>query len=1266
MSDISDELFAELATQQRFITLAHLGVAIGDLNHWDEILPREPRLLVPVDVSALVVRAGGQLEPMVRLPFRAAGEPEPDPGAAGTPRDPGVHLMWSVPSAFGRGKLIPDPAAPADQSRRLLQLPPLPDRWVVLRLAVGARDPLVRGWVIEADAATISPLADWPTVRSAIQNVGLPVPPERLDLHVGGASWATSYDAALGRLALHDPLDDLAQVAPQGVAGDALSYVVAGWWTAPERDPLDGAGSIFGYQDRLAELGWDDPDHPAPDRPEYVRQRKSARVAETFRMKRGSRFETSATADDYRPAVSKFAREGRRVSVVPQAPTRQTLLHGRIHGVPYTGPTAPDDRPAPGAVRCAFGPTSPSVGALLASGAVMSPATPDQQRDAERLLTAFSTGLLTRIDDPNVWPEIDYYEHAQGFLSTRGEVVAVDRFRDQPRAGNDPGSGSRVGRRGKVQFEPLDFGSTILYSATKSGLIGAAAYGKKAPGAGNGLPQASTDAGTAAAQAAAAGTIRTAERPAPPFNTPVSPVLAVLGAGRRVLAAERDEADGLLRVRTSDQPDRGVAGVLAADELLHTIGSGAVPDEVLALARESLAGDPYLAAWRTERARRGDDDRVVDLRLRAEAVLNYAYYSGDDTTLAKVVGTAVGSPATRQMAVEGLLRHSLHDGVWAHPDGVTMWGQPWRPQFCEWTAELDLADLAELLRSDGWALGEFDLERGTPLGTTTAVTLTGRSPLVTSVAGGLAAAVAKWLADERTRDAAGHGLASPEVEQAMAGLQVHLSGLDLLSVTLDGVRERLLGLAYDRGVVHADADLAADGTRRALAVAVPELVAAGRIRLVAARLVDSFGRILDLPVDSATVVARAREAGQAGATLAVPPRITAASRVHLRLVDPLATGTEAATAVVDQVDPNLQVNPVAGFLLPDHIDEALEMFATDGTPLGQLSHDAFGDAVFWEGAPGRTDIGPAAGPLDDPDPGRRRLGWIAAGLVAADAADRQVSSTRSESESPLSALLRAIDTTLWTVDPFGALGREHIAGLVARPIAVVTARLTLDVAGDLDELVYGTTTTRAERAAAFAELATIPFGVHLGTTLRNDDGLVGYFVDDDYGRFHVIDREIADQARESGRGRGELGPTGTSSVVPITHPYVGRAGVVPIRAGQTVRLTLLVHPGGKVHVTSGIAPRTSVALARDWVHPGLSVMAPSVRVGPLLIDPDKVRLPKVSAFPADQLFTRRDTPGSWRDDPIVSASQHAFLPDQASTVQEGWVRINPNPAGVGT
>jgi hypothetical protein len=70
-------------------------------------------------------------------------------------------------------------------------------------------------------------------------------------------------------------------------------------------------------------------------------------------------------------------------------------------------------------------------------------------------------------------------------------------------------------------------------------------------------------------------------------------------------------------------------------------------------------------------------------------------------------------------------------------------------------------------------------------------------------------------------------------------------------------------------------------------------------------------------------------------------------------------------------------------------------------------------------------------------------------------------------------------------------------------------------------------------------------------------------------------------------------------------------------------------------------------------------MAPSMRVGPVLVDPDVVRLPKVSSFPRDQVWTRRDSPSTWKTDPILAATQTALLPELPSSIQEGYIRVMP-------
>ena len=102
-----------------------------------------------------------------------------------------------------------------------------------------------------------------------------------------------------------------------------------------------------------------------------------------------------------------------------------------------------------------------------------------------------------------------------------------------------------------------------------------------------------------------------------------------------------------------------------------------------------------------------------------------------------------------------------------------------------------------------------------------------------------------------------------------------------------------------------------------------------------------------------------------------------------------------------------------------------------------------------------------------------------------------------------------------------------------------------------------------------------------------------------------------------------------------------------------------MHPAGRVHLTSGILPRKALALARDWVAPGLAASRRRCAPGRVLVDTDQVRLPKVSVFGTKQVFTWRATPATWRDDPILAATQTALLPDQPAHVQDGYIRVAP-------
>jgi hypothetical protein len=313
------------------------------------------------------------------------------------------------------------------------------------------------------------------------------------------------------------------------------------------------------------------------------------------------------------------------------------------------------------------------------------------------------------------------------------------------------------------------------------------------------------------------------------------------------------------------------------------------------------------------------------------------------------------------------------------------------------------------------------------------------------------------------------------------------------------------------------------------------------------------------------------------------------------------------------------------------------------------------------------DAGPLAGIPGEFGAHAQHVGLLASGLIASDVASRH--SGEPATRSALSALLRAVDTTLWTVDTFGAIGSPTIAGLVGRPVAVVRATLRLELPDDVDELTITAAGGADARRAAFAALATQRFPVRIGDLGRSDDAVLGFFVDDDYTRFHVVDKVVAASAFDTGRHRwhlGLLGDTATSEQEPIEHPYLEPEDTLLVKPGQVVRLTILMLPAGKVHLTTGIVPRKALALSDDWTAGGLRAIVPSLRVGPVLVDPAEIRMPKIASLPEDQNFIRRTGPLTWKEDPIIAATSAALLPKLPHEAQEGWVRVAPAqpPTGV--
>ncbi|MBS0340521.1 MAG: hypothetical protein JSS56_08325 [Proteobacteria bacterium] len=1326
----------QLTYGKRFLAADRAQLDVREISTWDKYLLREHRLLVPMDVQALYVQPGSTEAmvrlPMLVAGANGKGvaDPEdgmPDPFTPGTPRPAGVHLHWAMPDALLRGTM----ATRVDGAANRLALPLLPDRWVVLRVLLprGSKDAVTTGWVLEADRAIAVPLGSWTEggSKSAVP-AGETIDRGQLTGTVGGSlSWSGVYDAVLNRFAFHDTLADVATLAPKGVDEDCAAYVVAGWWSDPASDPLDKARSSNSLDELLARLRWgllyewgDEKWAQEQDRAQFeLRKALGLTTEERWSSKRplsipapvGRRTGVAAAAAAvaapalaYAPmdktfvevqtlsAASTFSADAGRRFVAPPWHLRSSLLHGSIYGVPVAGNAPVDRRPSAGTLRVALGQHEDE---MLAALSAAPQATPEQRRASERLLAAFTAQKINRLGSPDGLVELEEHEHAGAFTSVPSGIDGDDRYMQRVQTGGAGGiavgkyrgqraaAGVQAARKGLGDAAPgaaqAVGGTTVYSSKSKPTLISASAA------------VVNDIARSRVGEVLAPTEARIVKRPAARFTFPNEPMVAIRGAVRSLRHGNdgRGSAAGTLTCRWPTHVIQEISGVIAKDRFVRSLGNGSVPTEVLTLAREAVLHDPYHDDWIADAVTPSTAERTgIFNRLKAESVLRFGVDGTYDGATA-FLGTAAmprtaraaragATAAAAQKPIEpGVQQHqrmvadetrklSLYKG--ADPDlvGVTTWAQPWIPMWLEWELKVEGIDPPTL---EAWRLGAVDLEVQGTAGQGMSTTLRGRALLTTGAAHTLHRAISDWLTAEDKLDAIHAGQVDEATEAAYRTLDAAVDKLDVVTAALDGMRTQLLGLAVSDGLRRP---ASGNGIANPAPIAPPHMVLAGALTLSRARLLDAFGRTLDVPVSQVAVPMRSALPARPNA-LAVTPRLMRPARWQFKLVDARTeVGAVGTDARVDQIDTTLQVNPVAGFVMPDHLDESLEIFAVDGSPVGELLHEPVSGGVMWEIAAGRE--GPAdSGPLYGLAPEQFALGRFANGLVAADAAARAGAPLAPDSgqETALSALLRAIDTTLWSVDSFASLGSEHVAGLVGRPIAVVRAQLKLELRPP-DDIDLSDAQRAKEWADAEREAARHAFPVRIGEITRSDDGVLGFFVDDDYAHFRLVDKAIAGTAAEAGRSRGQLGlyakVTGMPPKTSITHPYIAGtddADTLMLHIGQSVTLTIFMHPAGKATLTSGVLPRKALQLARDWVGPGLAAIAPSLRTGPVMVETDldkdgQVRLPKVSVFGKDQNFLWRDTPATWRTDAILAATQTALLPDTPAELREGWIRVAPD------
>lgn len=1258
------------------------GVKPATVLDWDEGAWHGLRVLVPVVVEALPVSAAEATTrewAAVAVDPLQSGAPRPQPFDTVTGRPAGVHLHWALPDGLTRGERATAAAdtplsataqtgsAQSEQrDDRRTRFNPVPDRWLVVRIQAGATQTAPRrasAWVLSGalDPARrrAVPLSEWREDRASAA-------PPVTAMGPGDPTFAVYYDYTRNLLGFHDPL--------QGIASGPLTYMVCGWYARLDNDPLYAPTTEQRWMGLLKRMGW------SVDEGVMSRLRMEARASQFGQVLKGANqrdesagvrvfgTQTGGQADGQVKAQqvslgsgpSKFVKAARkadgpsafyvdRTLFTPYWP-RQLLCHGAVFDVRWGSRGGGFDHPGAGvppanSVGLAVGNTAAQALSALAARQASDPS-------LARLLDAFATGALSELSQQSGLARLESHLHAEDFSSLPGGFV-VDQIEQGDAFLQASGAETQTAPRhtapagaGQDRFD--HFKAVQIKAQRRFFKTGASVQElqQRLDEDADGPTARAGDAPTA--QSRATETVR---RTLPRWFEPRDPVL-LLQQGRRGYKHGEDHAiDGKLGCRISGQtvnrlgvmPWLDVPGgaqsaplvdVLGSDLSTDDLQSGQIPAECGALFYETLLFDPTSVTVARDavikRAGRMAMPRGAQTRIVTPAEAGRRVQVEQSLML-----MAATDP---QIDMQALAALSNLSGTRPHPMSQHHWCRPWSPIELAWEVAWFPSPGAER----DWALQQTDfaLRPGVPTGTdgAPAFVLRGRSLLTPSVARTLERQLKRFLDDEAKGE---RDEASPSEEADLARIRADFARLDVLGASVSGLHDALMARMPVPGLAGAPAPDAWQAVPGATAL---WLLRAGHLRVTRARVIDGFGQFHDLGAAALAAPVRAEDlVSRAGpAFLAMPPRVQEPARLMFRLLDASDDSREATR----------ERSPVCGWLVPDHMDEAIEIFDAAGQSRGQLQPADDGRTLEWQGVPGQQD--PLGAP---PQLAQPQLAGFVQGLLAHGLRDRaRLASPTPPTESALSALLRMIDATLWSTDPVGRAGNEHLSLLVGHPLALVRAELRLEVQADPLTASQG-----ALYAAARAELERTPLPVRLGEVLALDDGLMGYFVNDDHSRFYPVHESLAPQARASGPGTGYLGSMAVppdTAAHPVEHPYIDRAPVVDIRPGQTVRLTLVLDPRGAVHATCGFLPRKKIELLREHVAPALEALAFTFRVGPVLVDPDTIRMPLPAEIAGGWSWVRRVNVTTWKEDPVVRASQDALLPDVPAMLSEGWLKLS--------
>jgi len=1261
----------------------------------------QPRLLVPIDIEALVVgqAASGSewvdLTPdfrgVYRNQFLGAQFESQTSSVRPDLLEPGIHLHWALPDGLMHANA---------RSGGALEFPLVPNRWLIVRFwEPDAKSPPVhferKAWIVESD--TIADNDDgtalpWPTLRSLNSSrdkrdyyvlVGQRFelaewPGERSAPNVditaigyGDACFAAYYPASRALLGFHD--SDL-----ENLETATLNYFVCGWYSKPANDPLFQVISKAPAGSALASL-------------------------EAFLSERKWTYAQFAEAS----SNAKQAAKQQEIEALESSLPAAIVCHGVISGIQpkKNGLRVPRGQ----SFRVSFGNTGVEALTALFQNRL-------SKNGLARLLEAFQYDLFSELDKPDGEAIVEQKLHERAFRPlSRG--IRWELIQENP---NGAASDQAPPIPGDIRLllEKLNTRQRAINAlmrkrdSARSQLYATwykTALKPQRDAAADSLNQQLMDLQKEVENTTKEITRNETELKAiefsglqeqlkvflpgyklqeleePRFWRPNDPV--VLLAGKAFQRSSRYGEDG--RYRKDDR----LLCRLSGDEIVElktTIPFAATSDVEFGPAELdawchpfSALGGPVLPAHVGDLFRESLLLTLDEKRSRGIAVDAYKKNGVDvaktqDPQELKNVGDLslnllryvqelwrdAGNPEIAKLTLRRELKDSSGQtatfeftGKFPSPIMMKGWEQnPWLPLFLQWRVTWEPTYTEPLSALKGWKLSNAEGTRFAWRGNGASgngQTYSGTTVLTPSATTHLT---------NRLRD---YMLTHTDVDPKLRTFEATVSSMAILCQNLGGLTDNLLAHKArlelrplnpgDRG--HGpqpspiydqvkDVDWLSPLTEAGF---FP--VRAGRLKFESLSVVDAFGQLLQLDTEPLKDLICARQLASSGGVVRLEPRLAQPARLTMEWQS--ASRCDAGGAKGTQAD---DFNPICGWILPNFLDGSLMIYDDRGYALGALQaarkksweQGAGGkrpeiESFHWIDIPGSDAFyfGLPPKTLDDPlgSTANPHLRQFVKGLL----------SLAKGAGQAFSALLEKLNEAL-SVSGSGSSQNPNLALLIGKPLALVRATLRLELDGSPAH-AQAAPQPQAERTG---QIERVKFPVRLGDRRKwndmwvGDDGLAGFFLNQDYTRFFPA--------------WGLEGPADDS--------YSSYGQTLSVSIAEPLDLTLLMDVSRGVSATSGILPRTVFQLPYGDMTETMESKQVIFFTGPLVSpkpgkEKPEIHMPRPSDIYGQWSWTHHPEVQVWGEGPIVEAvAEDGYFSEGPLQISEGWLKLITAPLAI--